>query len=61
MRMFGLPMNQYTSPLIKPLLNEGIAGGEMLDDVLVFHVINFDDVVLVVEEEMIVEGQSQGR
>lgn len=59
--MSGLPMNQYTSSTVKPLLDEGIAGGKMFNDVLVFHVIQLDDVVLEIEEEMIIKWQPQHR
>ena len=52
-------MNQYTSSPIKPLLDEGIAGGKMLNNVLVFHVIDLDDVVLEVHEEIIIQRQPQ--
>lgn len=54
-----LPMNQYTSSGVKALLDEGIAGGEMLNDVLVFHVVDLDDVVVEIHEEMIIERQPQ--
>ena len=53
-------MDQYTSPSVEPLLNESIAGVEMLEDVVVFHVINLDDVVLVIGEEMGIQRQAQG-
>ena len=53
-------MDQYTSSSIKSLLDEGVAGGKMRNDVLVIDVINLDDVVLIIEEEMIVERQPQG-
>lgn len=58
-RKCGLPMNQDASAAIKPFLDKGVAGGEMLDDVVVFHVIDLDDVVLEIEEEMVIERQSQ--
>ena len=54
-------MNQYASSSIQSLLNKGITGREMLNDVLIFHVIKLDDVVLKIDKEMIVERQSQGR
>lgn len=54
-----LPMNQYASSGVEALLDEGIAGGEMLNDVLVFHVVDLDDVVFVIHEEMIIERQPQ--
>ena len=55
------PMNQYASSPVKPLLDEGIAGVKVLDDIFVFHVIDFDDVVLEIHEEIIVKRQSQHR
>lgn len=55
----GLPMNQDASTAIEPFLDKGVAGGEMLDDVVVFHVIDLDDVVLVIEEEVVIERQAQ--
>lgn len=59
--MSDLPMNQYTSSPIKSLLDEGIAGGKMLNDIFVLHVIDFDDVVLVIQEEIAIKRQSQHR
>lgn len=60
-KIFDLPMNQYASSLIKPLLDEGIAGGKMLNDIFVIDVIDFDDVVLVINKEIAIERQSQHR
>ena len=54
-------MDQDASSPIKSLLNEGITVGKMLQDVLVFHVINLDDAVLKIDKEMTVKRQSQGR
>ena len=54
-------MNQYASSSIKAFLNKGITSREMLHDVLIFHVINLDDVVLKIRKEIIVKRQSQGR
>ena len=53
-------MNQYASSAAQALLNEGIAGGEMLDDVVVFHVIDRDDVVAEIRKGTVIEGQTQG-
>ena len=53
-------MDQYTSSSIKSLLDEGVAGGKILNDILVIDVIDLDDIVLEIEEEMIVERQPQG-
>lgn len=52
-------MNQDASTAIKPFLDKGVAGGEMLDDVVVIHVIDLDDVVVEMEEEMVIERQPQ--
>ena len=56
-----LPMNQYTSSPIEPLLDESIAGGKMLNDIFIFHVIDFDNVVQVINEEIAIKRQSQHR
>ena len=53
-------MNEHTSAAIEALLDKSVAGGEMLDDVVVIHVIDLDDVVLEIEEEMAIKWQSQG-
>ena len=58
-KLSDLPMNQDTSSPIKPLLYEGIAGGKILNDIFVFHVIDFDDVVPVIHEEIAIKRQSQ--
>ncbi len=57
--MCGLPMNQYTSSAMQPLFDEGVAGGEMLNNVLVFQIINLDDVVLEMGKETVIQRQSQ--
>lgn len=54
-------MNQYTSSTVKPLLDEGIAGGKMFDGVLVFQVIELNDVVFEIDEEMTIKRQPQHR
>ena len=54
-------MNQYASSSIKSLPNESITVRKMLKNVLIFHVINLDDVVLKIGKEIIVKRQSQGR
>ena len=60
-KISNLPMNQYTSPPVEPLLNEGIACGKMLNDIFVLHVIDFDNVVQVINEEIAIKRQSQHR
>ena len=54
-------MNQYASSSIESLPNESITVRKMLENVLIFHVINLDDVVLKIGKEIIVKRQSQGR
>lgn len=56
----SLPMNQHTCSPIKPFLDESVACRKMLNDVLVFHVIKLDDVVLEIEEELFIKRQPQG-
>ena len=45
-------MNQYPSSPVKPFSNEDIAGGKMLDYILVFHVIDIDDEMLDLDKEL---------
>lgn len=59
-KISSLPMNQHACSPIKPLLDESVACREMLNDVLVFHVIKLDDVVLEIEEELFIKRQPQG-
>ncbi|KAL9138424.1 MAG: hypothetical protein Q9175_000355 [Cornicularia normoerica] len=54
-------MNQYTSSPFKPLLDEGIAVGKMLNYVLVFDVIDLDDVMLELDKEIMIKRQPQHR
>ena len=54
-----LPMNQDPSSTVQPLPDEGIAGGKMLDGIVVLDVIELDDVVLEIEEEMVLKRQVQ--
>lgn len=58
-KMFDLPMKQYTSSAVKPLLDESIAGGKMFNNILVFQVIELDDEVLEIDEEIIIKRQPQ--
>ena len=48
-------MNKYASSSIESLLNEGITCGKMPEDVLIFHVIDLDDMVLKIHKEIIVK------
>lgn len=54
-------MNQDASSSVKSLLNEGITGGKMHKDVLIFHVMDLNDAVLEIDKEIVVKRQSQGR
>ena len=54
-------MYQHSSTAIKPFLYEGIASREVLKDVLILHVVNFDDEVLVALEEITIKGQAKYR
>ena len=56
----GSPMNQHASSAMEALLDESVAGGEMLNDVLVIHIIDLDDVAVVeIQKEVVIEGQPQ--
>ena len=52
-------MNQYPSSPVKPLSDEDIAYGEMLDYILVVHVIDLDDVMLEVDKELFLKREPQ--
>ena len=53
-------MNQYPSSPVKPFSNKDIAGREMLDYVLVIHVIDIDNEMLEVGKELfLIERESQ--
>lgn len=52
------PMDQYTSATIKSFLDESIAGGEMLQDVLILDVIYLNEVVLVWRKQTLVNGKA---
>lgn len=54
-----VPMNQYAFSFVEALLDEDIAGGEMLEDVVVSDIVDLDDMVLEVGEEMVIERQPQ--
>ena len=45
-------MNQYPSSPVKSFSNEDIAGREMLDYILVVHVIDIDDEMLELDKEL---------
>ena len=54
-------MHQDCPAAIEPVLNEGVAGGEMLQHVLIVDVVQLDDQVPVGREQGRVERQSQRR
>ena len=54
-------MDKDTSAPIKTFLDEGIAGGEVLDDVFIVDVVHLDDVMCEIAEQVVVQGQPQGR
>lgn len=49
-------MDQHSSTLIKPSLYEGIAGWEMLQDVFIFKVVNFDNDMFIILAQSRVKG-----
>ena len=54
----GSPMNQHSAAIIKSLLNESIAGGEMLNDVVVIDIVYLNNVMLVRREQALVKGKA---
>lgn len=58
-KVFNLPMNKHTPTSVKTLLYEDIGGGEMLEHVLIIHVIHLDYVMLEVDEQVVIKRQSQ--
>lgn len=56
-----LPMNKHASSTIQALLYECITCREVLEDVLALHVIHLDYMTIEVGEQVVVEGQAQGR
>ena len=51
-------MNQHTAATIKSLLNESVAGGEMLNDVVVIDIVYLNNVMLVRREQALVKGKA---
>ena len=49
-------MNKHAAATVKTFLYEGIATGDVFDDILIFHVVNFDHVVFEIGEEILVQG-----
>jgi len=51
-------MHKHPTPTIKTILDKPYSVGEVLEEVLVIHVIDFDDSVLVIFEEIFVEREA---
>ena len=56
-----LPMNQDSSATRKTLADEGITGGEVLQDILVLHVVQLNHQMLVRLEQGLIQGEPQRR
>ena len=56
----NLPVHQHPSTSLQPSLYEGVARSEILDDILIFDVIDIDNMMLEVREQVSVQGQAQG-
>ena len=54
-----LPMNQDSTATCKALADERIAGGKVLQDILVFDIVQLDHQMLVRLEELLVQGEPQ--
>ena len=50
------PMNKHAATTIEAFLYEGIAAGKVFDDVFIFHVVHFHDMMFEVGEEIVVQG-----
>lgn len=60
-RRLQLPVNKNSSTAIEAFLNEGIAGGEVLNNVLILNIVHLNDQVPVGCEEVFIQGQTQRR
>lgn len=49
-------MNKHAATAIETFLYEGIAAGEVFDDVFIFHVVHFHDIMFEVGEEIVLQG-----
>ena len=49
-------MNKHAATTIETFLDEGIAAGEVVDDIFIFHVVDFHHMMFEVGEEIIVQG-----
>lgn len=54
-------MDQHASSAIKTVLNEGVGGGKMLQQILVVDVIYLDDQVLIFGKESFIQRETQHR
>lgn len=54
-------MDQHASSPIKTVLNEGVGGGKMLQQILVVDVIYLDDKVLIFGKESFIQRETQHR
>ena len=49
-------MNKHAATTIETFLDEGIAAGEVVDDIFIFHVVDFHHMMFEVGEEIIAQG-----
>jgi hypothetical protein len=56
-----LPMDEHSAPGIQALLDEGIARGKVLHDVLVIDIVELDDKMPVGRKQLLQEGPSHRR
>lgn len=54
-----LPMNKNAASTRQTILDEGIASREMFEDVVIFHVIHLDEMMLEIGKQILAQGQSQ--
>ena len=52
-------MNQNPSTAIETVLDEGITGGEMLEDILISDIVQLDNEMFVGREEVLVERKTE--
>ena len=50
------PMNKHAASTVEAFLYEGIAAGEVFDDVFIFHVVHFHDMMFEIGEKIVVQG-----
>ena len=49
-------MDKHAATTIETFLYEGIAAGEVFDDVFIFHVVNLHHMMFEIGEEIVVQG-----